>query len=124
MGCFDTFIFQGPLYCPICGAIHLDIQSKSHGSQMYTYRIGDKVRGAERYEIAELEYYCTCASVPTNNCDDLKEKLFGSKYFASTVYILIEDYRFKGVSPTRGLAERIGNLPDDVEDYYFNSYNG
>jgi len=123
MGCFDTFIFQAPLFCPVCGAVHEDVQSKSHGSNMYTYRVGDVVTGSERYEIAQLEMYCGVGrGQEPRKCENLREKMFGNKYYPSTVYVLIEDHKFIGVAPTRNLAELIGALPDDVEDYYYYNY--
>jgi Zn finger protein HypA/HybF involved in hydrogenase expression len=60
MGMFDTFIFDAPIQCSECGAAIVSTQSKSFGSLLDTYRVGDVIRDC-RIRIGVVEEQCWCA---------------------------------------------------------------
>ena len=60
MGMFDTFIFDSPITCSECGEPIVSTQSKSFGSLLDTYRVGDAIRDC-RIRIGVVEELCWCS---------------------------------------------------------------
>lgn len=59
MGLFDTFIFDTPLPCPVCGAAVKSVQSKAFGCSLDYLRVGDALSDSGiRLGIVEEELYC------------------------------------------------------------------
>lgn len=59
MGLYDTFIFDKPLPCPVCGSPIKSLQSKAFGCSLDYLRVGDALRDCGiRLGVVEEDLYC------------------------------------------------------------------
>ena len=56
MGVYDSFKCQRILYCPYCGKNFKDeyVQSKSFGSDLYNYKVGDIIEWCKDNDIPNM----------------------------------------------------------------------
>jgi len=65
MGLYDTFVFEKPFPCPVCGASIKSVQSKSFGCLIETYRVGDAIADCGiRIGVIEESLYCDSCRGP------------------------------------------------------------
>ena len=125
MGIFDTFKFGIPLYCPLCGNKHEDIQCKEYSNTLAYYQIGDIVLDVnDKYkgnEIREEDLICFDENDYGTTCKDIQKSLFRDDHtwrHPIYFYIVIKDYKYIGVMPSLYLAEKLIGLEED--EYYLN----
>jgi hypothetical protein len=116
MGMYNTFLFKNALYCPICGEEQDEIQSHDYGQSCKFYKCNDLVDNVSKEyngnEICAENIYCFGKN-HDKKINDLLE--FSSPIY---FYIVIKNYRYIGVMPSRDLAETLLGLDED--EYYFN----
>jgi hypothetical protein len=110
MGMYDTFLFKNPIFCPICGEKHMDVQSKLLSCDLKEFKIGSRIK---EYKNAILREELICFGKTHN--DNLHKLIESNFSYPIFVFIVIDNHKFIGVYPSDYMAYFM--ISGDEDDY-------